>query len=127
MLYGSDVPLLACREYLMRIDDVVYAPQKNGSERLRRFGADVAPQDNASTPHSPLEDVVQLTLGHDGIWEVRAAAPSSDATFENPARPFAAVLPRSSQLSHALWHVYSAAGLTQAIEYARGLLVDVYI
>jgi len=111
----------------MRIDDVVSAPQKSGSERLRRLGADVAQQDNTPTPHTPVEDVVQLTLGHDGVWEVRAALPSPDTTFENSARPFAAVFPRASQLYRALWHVYSPAGLTQAIEYTRGLLVDVYI
>jgi hypothetical protein len=129
MLQCSDVPLTAaCRGYLMRIDDVVSAPQKSGSERLRRLGADVAQQSDTPTPHTPVEDVVQLTLGHDGVWEVRAASPSPDAAFENPARPFAAVFPRASQLYHTLWHVYSPAGLTQAIEYTRrGLLVDVYI
>jgi hypothetical protein len=111
----------------MRIDDVISAPQKSSAERLRRLGADVAQQGGTPAPHTPVEDVVQLTLGHDGVWEVRAAAPSPDTTFENPARPFVAVFPRSSQLYHALWHVYSPAGLTQAMEYARGLLIDVYI
>jgi hypothetical protein len=112
----------------MRIDDVVSLPQKSGAERFRRLGADVAQQGDTSTPHPPVEDVVQLTLGHNGVWEVRAAAPSPDATFANSARPFAPAFPHPSQLSHALWHIYSPAGLTQAIEYTRrGLLVDVYI
>jgi hypothetical protein len=110
----------------MRIDDVVPAPRKSGPERLQRLGADVAQQDDTPTPYTPVEDVVQLTLGRNGVWEVRAAPLPPEATFEDPERPFTTVLPCASRLSHALWHVYSPAGIIQAIEYTHGLLVDVY-
>ena len=111
----------------MQIHDVVHAPQKHGPQRSQPPKAAGASQDDASAPHTPIEEVVQLTLGHDGVWEVRAALPSPDAAFEDAARAFTAVFPRVSQLYHSLWRVYSPAGITQAMEYARGLLVDVYV
>lgn len=110
----------------MKINDVVYAPQKNAAEYSRRPRTDVAPQDAPSAPHTPGEEVVQLSLGHDGIWEVRAASPSPESTLEDSAHAFASVFPHVSRLYHSLWRVYSPAGITPAIEYARGLLVDVY-
>jgi hypothetical protein len=111
----------------VRIDPVVYSPPHKRSEPVCASKPDHVGHDDPATQDSRLEDVVQLTPGHDGVWEVKASFQADDdASRFTAAQTFSPVLPRVSRLYHSLLRVYSPAGITRALEPSRGLLVDLY-
>jgi hypothetical protein len=78
-------------------------------------------------PHTAVDDIVQLTLGYDGIWEVSHSVPpleNANATSTQSPRP---TLPRVARLYHSFLRLYSPEGILRAIEQSRGLMVDVYV
>lgn len=64
----------------------------------------------APTPQAQVDEVVHLTLGGDGVWQLTPYTPS-----------YASFIPR------AVLHTYSPRGATQAIEQERGCVLDVYV
>ena len=110
----------------MRIDHFVYPPPRRRPEHVRSSKPDFEVHDDLTAQDPRLEDVVQLTLGRDGIWEVKASSQADDPATFTSAPTFSPVFPRVSRLSHALLHVYSPAGITPALGSTRGLLVDLY-
>jgi hypothetical protein len=79
--------------------------------------------DQASVYHIPQADVVQLTLGHDGIWHV-PATPDSDPSFTRPSRrsPF-----QPLRLTSFVTQQYAPTGHLQASPLTPGLMLDIYV
>jgi hypothetical protein len=79
------------------------------------------------SPHTAGDDIVQLTLGYDGIWKVSHPAPAlenANPTSTQIPRP---TLPRVARLYHSFLRLYSPEGILRAMEQSRGLMVDVYV
>jgi hypothetical protein len=110
----------------VRIDEVIYAVPRNVSERSRSAEAEFTLSDERSSTPPTAEDIVQLTLGHDGIWEVSAASPAADSTTAS-AYTTASTVPPMARLYHSFLRLYSPEGLLHAMEQSRGLMVDVYV
>jgi hypothetical protein len=110
----------------VRIDDVIYAVPRNVSERSRTTEAAFLLSDERPSTQRTIEDIVQLTLGHDGIWEVSAPLPPADSTTAS-AYTAASTVPRIARLYHSFLRLYSSEGLLHAMEQSRGLMVDLYV
>jgi hypothetical protein len=76
----------------MRIEDAIYSGPRQSVERSRSPGVEFALQEEAALTRTAVEDIVQLTLSRDGIWEVSAPqtvpdgniAASADAVTPTP-------------------------------------------
>jgi hypothetical protein len=110
----------------VRIDEVIYAVPRNVSERSRSTEAEFTLSDEPPSTPRTAEDIVQLTLGRDGTWEVSAPFPVADSTTAS-ARTTASTMPHMARLYHSFLRLYSPAGLLHAMEPSRGLMVDLYV
>jgi hypothetical protein len=110
----------------VRIDEVVSTVPGHVSARPRSAEAEFTLFDPRPPIPPAAEDIVQLTLGRDGIWEVSAPLPLADSTAAS-ARPASSTVPRLARLYHAFLHLYSPSGLLHAMEQSRGLMVDLYV
>jgi hypothetical protein len=108
----------------VRIDEVIYAVPRNVSERSRSTEAEFTLSDEQ--PPQSAEDIVQLTLGRDGIWEVGAPFRAADSTTAS-AHTTASTVPHMARLYHSFLRLYSPEGLLHAMEQSRGLMVDLYV
>ena len=110
----------------VRIDEVIYAVPRNVSERSRRAETAFPLSDERPPTPQTAEDIVQLTLGRDGIWEVSAPLPLADSTMAS-AHTASSTMPGMARLYHSFLRLYSPEGLLHAIEQSRGLMVDFYV
>ena len=110
----------------VKIDDIRYAVPRNVSARSRSTEAAVPLSDERPSTQRTIEDIVQLTLGRDGIWEVSAPLPPADSTTVS-AHTASSTGPRMARLYHSFLRLYSPAGLLHAFEQSRGLMVDLYV
>jgi hypothetical protein len=111
----------------VRIDDVIYAVPRNGSDHSRSAESEFTLPDEVAPAQRAIDDIVQLTLGRDGIWEVGGPVSSVDATMGSPAHDSTSSLPRVARLYHSFLRRYSPEGILHAIEQSRGLMVDLYV
>ena len=91
----------------MRVHDGVPPVHQDPSAGV---GSRASKPATSPTLHVQVEDVVHLTLGRDGVWQVAPYVP-----------------PYASFLSRAGLYMYSSRGVTQAIEQERGGVVDLYV
>ena len=70
-----------------------------------------------------VEDIVQLTLDHDGVWRV---VPSSSPQREVQADP-QAMLRQASLLFPSPLRTYSPQGLASDLSQAKGQRLDTYV
>ena len=108
----------------VKIDERVYTAQYKRPEQERGPRAAFDLQEEQATPQP--EDIVQLSMGLDGVWRVAATQAADDAAMQSSESSFAAAFPRMTRLYHSLLRVYSSNGLAHALEHTRGLLVDLY-
>jgi hypothetical protein len=111
----------------VRIDEVLYSAPRKGSEPSRQARTEfIVPE----TPEPPApaagDEIVQLTLGRDGIWEVSRTVPPVENTNATSARSASPSLPRVARLYHAFLRLYSAEGGLQTMGQSRGLMIDLY-
>jgi hypothetical protein len=111
----------------MRIEDATYSIPRQRSERSRSPGAEFALPEEAALARPAVEDIVQLTLSREGIWEVSAPKTMPDGNVAASAYASTPTLPRMARLYRALSWLYSPAGLLHAMEQSRGLVVDLYV
>lgn len=116
----------------MRIDDHVNSshhkkPEYGKKTEHARTRPNFEIPNHQASQHTSVEDVVQLTLSHDGIWEVKPSSAADDPALHSSTQTFPPPLPRVSRLYHSLLHVYSSEGITRALERTQGMLVDVYV
>jgi len=78
---------------------------------------------HAPAPHVPQVDAIQLTLGHDGIWQA-SAPPESDTSFTRVSHHSPFQLPR---LTPFVEQRYAPTGRLQASPLTPGLMLDIYI
>jgi hypothetical protein len=111
----------------VRIEDVIAAVPRKGSVPSRMAGEEFTLAEKPPpAPPATVDDIVQLTLGYDGIWKVHHPAPpleNANVTSTSPSQP---ILPRVARLYHSFLHLYSPEGMLRAMEQSRGLMVDVY-
>jgi hypothetical protein len=110
----------------VRIDDFAPWLLQKSPEHPHPPRVDTRYQDGASAPYPAADDIVQLTLGGDGIWEVSPASRPGDGTSAGSIQASARLSPRVSRLYHTFLRVYSHEGSLRTMEFSRGLLVDVY-
>ncbi len=70
-----------------------------------------------------VDDIVQLTLDHDGVWRV---VPSSASQRDAPSDPQAMSRPASPLFPSPL-RMYSPQGLAQDLAQAKGQRLDTYV
>jgi len=107
----------------MRISDILSVLAGGALAPGRTAGPPDAPQDRPPVQDILDADVVQLTLSHDGIWQV-AASPESDTSFARtpPRPPFP-----TPRLYASVTSRYAPTGGLQASAPSRGLVVDIYV
>ena len=110
----------------MRINPSIHPLQRDAAS-FRQVRAQQAASHDTPPGSFQVEDAVQLTLTAEGIWEVPSAAPAAAEDLATPAHDSPRRFPGSSRLYHSLLNVYSSAGLIDAQQAARGLLVDMYV
>ena len=112
----------------VRIEDVIYSVPRKGSAPSPMAGGEFTLAEKPPpSPHTAVDDIVQLTLGYDGIWKVSHPAPpleNANTTSTPPPRP---ILPRVARLYYSFLRLYSPDGMLHVMEQSRGLMVDVYV
>jgi hypothetical protein len=109
----------------VRIDSLIHPLQRDAAS-FRQSRANQASSAGTLSDRFQVDDVVQLTLTSDGIWEVTATSVAAEE-LATPAHDSPGHFPGGSRLYHSLLNVYSSAGLIHANQAARGLLVDMYV
>jgi hypothetical protein len=110
----------------VRVDDIIHVPPHKRSEPIQGSRSDPSIRNDSPTAHATIEDVVQLTLGRDGVWEVNASSAADSSTIYTSPRFSDPALPRAFRLYRSLLRVYSPEGIARAFEPTRGTLIDVY-
>jgi len=107
----------------MSISDLLSALAGGSTAPGRTAGPPATPQDTTPVQDILEADVVQLTLSHDGIWQV-AASPESDTSFARtpPRSPFS-----TPRLYPSVTSLYAPTGGLQASAPSRGLVLDIYV
>ena len=111
----------------MRIEDAIYSGSRQSVERSSSPGVEFALQEEAALTRTAVEDIVQLTLSRDGIWEVSGPQTVPDGNIAASADAVTPTPPRMARLYRVLSWLYSPAGMLQAMEQSRGLVVDLYV
>ena len=105
----------------MKISEVfVPSPRPRADQAHPSRGNFDVPQPDAA--HD--EAIIHLTLGSDGIWQIRSLADETpfNPTFHTQQHP-----PPSLFLHEVALEMYSSQGLHFRLEPTRGLLLDLYI